>query len=745
MALLRLGGWKEHLILIAIFFSACLQVEAQIVDQATDVEDTLRIFTVGEEYDDQEFEVPASNTVIDREEMDRRGVINLRDLFELTPGVEVRRNPRYGIEDINIRGIDGNRILYELNGVRMPERFELGPFRQTRGQWFDLFNLDRVDVQEGPAPLLKGDGAIGGVVSFFTLTPDDFLEDQDFATELLFTTNTQNSAFAEAARIGFETDQGLKGLLSLSRIDSKEPRVMAEADLINKQLNDGTSINGRFDIPIGDDVTLSLIGFYSKQTSDTSTSDANLPKGWFGYYSKYINEQITNQLWQVLVKLEVDQDASNPWTSGTTATIYFQDATQEDDLNEKRITDNEKFYRNSVNQSVNQIGGLTLRRKHEIDASTYRHDLHYGLDFSRAYNSRRRDRVQRNLIDGTSTRELPLGTFPLKDYPDSVTTRGGIFIEDTMTWQDLKFIAGIRYEAVNLDTWSDDVFEKTGAVASGTINAAPTWRLALMWNVDDANVLWFNYNRAFRTPLYNEINSGFTNTSVAYGKYKTISNPNLKPEYVDGFELGWRGKYSHFNYALTGYYNFYDNFIETFGFVGYDCLVDIRPCPPEASLGLYQSNNITKARIYGYEINLSASSLEDGYGFYLSSGLNYTIGDDADTGLALESIDPWKGVVALGYRNPMDRWSTAFTAAIYGRARVPSDSFIFVPPSFARFNWTGNVKITEKLILDLGVNNVFNYKQFSYADTKYIADNSPVIDAYSLPERSYRLGLSYKF
>ena len=55
------------------------------------------------------------------------------------------------------------------------------------------------------------------------------------------------------------------------------------------------------------------------------------------------------------------------------------------------------------------------------------------------------------------------------------------------------------------------------------------------------------------------------------------------------------------------------------------------------------------------------------------------------------------------------------------------------------------MKITEKLILDLGVNNVFNYKQFSYADTKYIADNSPVIDAYSLPERSYRLGLSYKF
>ena len=50
-------------------------------------------------------------------------MVNLRDLLRYEPGVSVRNDLRYGLQDVNIRGIEGNRILFQLDGIRLPERF----------------------------------------------------------------------------------------------------------------------------------------------------------------------------------------------------------------------------------------------------------------------------------------------------------------------------------------------------------------------------------------------------------------------------------------------------------------------------------------------------------------------------------------------------------------------------------------------------------------------------------------------
>ena len=181
----------------SLIWLCTLLIFPQLCLQNVRADDEIRIITVGDQTDDVGFEEPFSFSVIDREEMDRRGVINFKDLFRYEPGIEVRRSRRYGVEDINIRGLGGNRILYELNGVRLPERFEFGPFRQTRGQWIDLLNVGQVDIIQGPASVLYGDGALGGVVSFSSLNPEDFLGDDDGAAQAVFMTSSENSNFAE--------------------------------------------------------------------------------------------------------------------------------------------------------------------------------------------------------------------------------------------------------------------------------------------------------------------------------------------------------------------------------------------------------------------------------------------------------------------------------------------------------------------------------------------------------------------
>ena len=473
-------------------------------------EEEIRIITVGEDETSEDgFDDPASFTVIDRDEMDQRGVINFKDLFRYQPGIEVRRSRRYGIEDINIRGLDANRILYELNGVRLPERFEYGPFRQTRGQWIDLLNIGKVDVLEGPASVLYGDGALGGVVSFSSLNPEDFLGEDERAAQAVVMLSSENSSVAELFRFAAEDSRGIMALFSVSRSDSEEPHPISDSNLINRQNNDGNGLNGQVMIPLSQDIKFRLNAVGSNQITRTTIGEGNLPSGQWGYVVHKDYETIANQLWQLVASIEVDPLMTNALLSGTKLDVYYQDASQVDHRLERRTVSSAEVERIGKTRAVSQVSGLNLSRKHDIWQGDTVHELHYGVDYSKTFNSRRRDRIQKDLEDGTKTRSLPLRDFPVKDYPDSMTTRLGALVEDTWVIDSLKLIAGFRYESFSMETLPDDAFARAGAIASGAESQTPTWRLAALWSIDDAHAIWVNYNRSFRMPLYSEINSGF--------------------------------------------------------------------------------------------------------------------------------------------------------------------------------------------------------------------------------------------
>lgn len=54
---------------------------------------------------------------------------NITDLVRYDLGVSVRNNPgRFGPNSFNIRGIGGNRVLMQIDGVRRPDAFAFGAF-----------------------------------------------------------------------------------------------------------------------------------------------------------------------------------------------------------------------------------------------------------------------------------------------------------------------------------------------------------------------------------------------------------------------------------------------------------------------------------------------------------------------------------------------------------------------------------------------------------------------------------------
>ncbi len=83
--------------------------------------------------------VPNTVTVKDRQQLDRQNVNTLKELVRDEPGVSVGGTGQRGggINHYNIRGIDGDRILTQVDGVEIPDSFFNGPYASTQRNYVD--------------------------------------------------------------------------------------------------------------------------------------------------------------------------------------------------------------------------------------------------------------------------------------------------------------------------------------------------------------------------------------------------------------------------------------------------------------------------------------------------------------------------------------------------------------------------------------------------------------------------------
>lgn len=123
-------------------------------------------------------EVAADVSVITREQMDRHLVDSLQDLVRYEPGVSVTSTPgRFGESGFSIRGLGGNRVRIEVDGVSVADAFSFGALLSAGRNMVDMDSLQRVEIVRGPASSLYGSDALGGVVSYVTKDPADYLRD----------------------------------------------------------------------------------------------------------------------------------------------------------------------------------------------------------------------------------------------------------------------------------------------------------------------------------------------------------------------------------------------------------------------------------------------------------------------------------------------------------------------------------------------------------------------------------------
>ncbi len=120
--------------------------------------------------------VAATVTVIDQTRIETTLATDIRDLVRYEPGLSVRNDPfRFGLDTITVRGLGGNRVAVEVDGIPAAGGFAVGSYADTGRVFVDPAFVDRVEFLRGPASSLYGSDAIGGVVAMTTLTPGRLL------------------------------------------------------------------------------------------------------------------------------------------------------------------------------------------------------------------------------------------------------------------------------------------------------------------------------------------------------------------------------------------------------------------------------------------------------------------------------------------------------------------------------------------------------------------------------------------
>jgi hemoglobin/transferrin/lactoferrin receptor protein len=117
-------------------------------------------------------DVPGTVTVIDQQTIERNVMKDISDVMRYEPGVSVSNNPgRFGRNSFNIRGIGGNRVLMQVDGIRLPDAFTFGSFSSSTRDVVDIDALKAVEILRGPGSSLYGSDAIAGVMSYITKDP----------------------------------------------------------------------------------------------------------------------------------------------------------------------------------------------------------------------------------------------------------------------------------------------------------------------------------------------------------------------------------------------------------------------------------------------------------------------------------------------------------------------------------------------------------------------------------------------
>lgn len=718
-------------------------------------------------------DVPNSVTVFDAAEIERRQVQDIGDLIRYEPNISVRSESqrRFGNASYNIRGIDGNRVLIQVDGVRLGDEFQFGTslLNGTGRDTVDLDTLKRVEIVRGSASSLYGSDAIGGVVSYLTKDPSDYMRLTDKPVYLGLRSGyhgadrSWTNGFALAAgrealqgylyfsqREGHETsNRGGDTSTSTARTasnpqDNRTNSILAKlvfkpaADHEFKFTVEDRRFSARTDVlslsPTAPRTT-GLIGFDNTNRTRFALEHAwQQPAAWINQFKWNVYRQRSDNFQRSLEARAATTATCSGVTAG--ANNCLRDLTTE------------------YNQNI-AGGGFSL--EHLFSTSSALHRVVWGGDASKQRTAEERNGFRTILNTGAVTNTIfPDPTFPVRDFPASDTALKGLYIQDEIALDDgkLQIIPGLRWDSYRLSPTDDQRYAINNAAQPAIVAASKqetsasafSPKLGAVYKLDSVWSVAGNYAHGFRAPSALDSLNAFSNPGSGY---ILIPNTSLRPETSRGAEASVRAATATANGGLTVFYNKYKDFIDNRNI----CPNDPR-CPANAA-GVLQNINVSEVTIWGVEFK---GDWRFDRAWTALASVGFTKGDDKQQGAPLNSIDPAKMVLGLRWQ-PAAHWGGQINGTfVAGKDRVNDVSGQgFRPAAYEVIDVSGFYNFGKQASINFGIFNLFNKKYSNWSDVRLLAvsttatapslstaANSPV-DRYTQPGVNASVTFRYHF
>lgn len=702
------------------------------VESLAEVEETITV--VGTRTERSLDEVAATVSVRTAEDIERELARDIADLVRFEPGVTVAgTGDRFGLGGFNIRGIDGNRVLTIVDGVRVAEEFSFGPFLSARRDFIDVDSLSRAEIARGPISSLWGSDALGGVVAFTTKSPAEYLRD--------------GRSYHAGVKVGYSSaDASTVGTFSLAggndRVSGLLLYTLREGDETDAaggtggfgptredadpQSVDSDNIVAKVAFNLGNDHEITLaLDSYENQTDTRVYSD-------YGIVSRgtLINTRdADDERDRMRYSIQYQYTGSNFFTDRLSATLYSQESETTQFTQESRTTStgaNEFRRRESIFDQ--EIWGAFVQLGKAFSVGDSSHLLSYGVDYYETDNESLRDG---GTVDASGAPVFEFSPLPTRDFPPTEVTQLAIFIQDEIELLDGKLLLspGLRYDEFEADTTADAIYQSGNPGVPAPVDfddSEVTAKVGAVYRFNDSVSVFARYSEGFRAPPYDDVNVGFTNF---IGGYKTISNSNLKSETSEGWEVGlrWQGEFGYV--TVNAFTNDYEDFIEPLTFAPQ--FAGSFGIDPSDGLVTFQSINLSEVEIDGVELSseVDLGVLSTGLsGFTFRAAVDYADGENKTNSEPLNSIEPLTAVFGLGYDAESERWGADF---IWTLVDSKDDSDIdatnprLATSGYGTLDLLGYWNVSDRITVNAGVFNLTDKEYIRWADTAAIRGDAP--------------------
>lgn len=716
--------------------------------------------------------VPGTATSIDRAGIERIQANDIADLFRDEPDVSISANTvRFGTGSINIRGIEDSRVLLLIDGVRAADQRDAGTTNYT-GSVRDMPEPDflkQVDILRGPASSLYGSDAIGGVVGFQTLDPEDFLKDgKTSAHGAKFSYFGENNG-AKGSFWAAGASGRFQGLVMVSRQDNGETETMGDRNVFGMSRTTANPLDARSVSLLAKLVFAPRAGHELRLAVETKDKQTNTDIQRISNYSprsptslgRITRNDGDDSLRRERLTLDYLHKPGAGWYDRLSAKAYWQ----------RQATDNLNYQRRSSaslnatwgcsattagagNCDVNQHyeftqalfgASVVLEKTLRTPAPQF---LTWGLDLLRTTTEESKNTTWTNLATGVTSNRFIGETYPLSEYPKGRVDHLGLFGQDEIHLLDgrLRLTPGLRHDSFDMQPESNDplyhpVAGRTAVAKKGS-RLSP--KLAASFEVAPQWQTYAQYVEGFKAPTYEQVNRYFSNNQALYA---IVGNPELKPETSKGWELGLRAGDRELGGQVSVYWNRYGDFIETVSLAASDPAF-----VAGMTSGTSQYRNLTNVAIHGHELRGHWQARKD---LRLTAAYAYGWGEYEKTPgirLPLNSVEPRRLSLSAQW-TPSLAWGLETRVRAAARqSRVDdtdtlssTNAIVFRPGGYAVVDLGGWWQVARNARLALTVNNLFDRKHWLWSTARRLtaADLGP--EFHTQPGRNLVASLKLDF